>query len=31
MQEADLDETPVQTIAALAEARGAMASDLSEL
>jgi hypothetical protein len=31
MQEADLHETPVQTIAALAEARGAMASDLSEL
>lgn len=31
MQEADLNATPVQTIAALAEARGAGLSDLSEL
>jgi hypothetical protein len=31
MQEADLNETPVQTIAALAEARGAGYSNLSEL
>jgi hypothetical protein len=31
MQEADLNETPVQTIAALAEARGLGLSNLSEL